>query len=302
MQTLETLKRQIKNVEDLSSVVRTMKTLAAVSIRQYELAVESLADYYETIEDGLRILLWNQPSNPQLQNSRSTQQVGAVIFGSDHGMCGQFNEQIVDFTNDLQAKQAGQNEKQWSFLAVGARVASRLEEYGYQVDEVFPVAGTASEITTTVQDLLQGIDQWRTSKNLGSIHLIYNQRQSASSYEPHQFELLPIAPEKFQVIRQKRRDGRTLPMHTMDQQALFSCLIQQYLFVCLFRASAESLAGENASRIASMQAAERNIKDRLSQLRTSYQQTRQTSITEELLDVVTGFEALSNTRANSLDP
>ncbi len=294
MQTLETLKRQIKNVEDLSSVVRTMKTLAAVSIRQYELAVESLADYYQTIEDGLRILLWNQPSIPQLQVSRSTQHVGAVIFGSDQGMCGQFNEQIVNFTTQLQTKQAGQNRNKWSFLAVGARVASRLEEYGYQVDEAFPVAGSASEITTTVQALLQEIDLWRTSKKLGRIHLIYNQRQSASAYQPHQFELLPIAPEKFQDMRQKRWDGRTLPKHTMNQQALFSRLIQQYLFVCLFRASAESLAGENASRISSMQAAERNIKERLSGLRMNYQQTRQTSITEELLDVVTGFEALSN--------
>ncbi len=295
MQTLEALKRQIKNVEDLSTVVHTMKTLAAVSIRQYELAVESLSDYHETIEDGLRILLWNQPSIPQLQGSLKNHKVGAVVFGSDHGMCGQFNEQIVDFTTNLKATEERQAEGNRSYMAVGSRVASRLDECGYQVDNVFPVAGSASEITTTVQDLLLGIDQWRTSKKLGSIQLIYNQRKSVSSYQPHLFDLLPIAPEKFQDMRQKRRDGRTLPYYTMDQQELFSRLIQQYLFVCLFRASAESLAGENASRIASMQAAERNIQDRLSHLRAGYQQTRQTSITEELLDVVTGFEALSNT-------
>ncbi|QDT31972.1 MULTISPECIES: F0F1 ATP synthase subunit gamma [Thalassoglobus] len=294
MQTLDTLKRQIKNVEDLSSVVRTMKTLAAVSIRQYELAVESLAGYYGTIEDGLRILLWNQATAPEIDKHRTNPRTGVVIFGSDQGMCGQFNEQIVNFTTDVMAERLQQKKEKWSFMAVGARVASRLEEHGYTVDRVFPVAGSASEITTIVQDLLQGIDHWRSEAKLGSVQLLYNQRQSASSYQPFQFELLPIGPEKFQKMRQKRWESRTLPRYTMDQRQLFSQLIQQYIFVCLFRASAESLAGENASRIASMQAAERNIKDRLSELRMSYQQTRQTSITEELLDVVTGFEALSD--------
>ncbi len=79
----------------------------------------------------------------------------------------------------------------------------------------------------------------------------------------------------------------------MDTATLFSRLVRQYLFVWLFRACAESLAGENASRIAAMQAAERNIKDRLLALRSDYAMRRQTAITAELLDVVTGFEALN---------
>jgi hypothetical protein len=78
---------------------------------------------------------------------------------------------------------------------------------------------------------------------------------------------------------------RILPMFTMDRQALFSELIQQYLFAFLFRAFADSLASENASRLAAMQGAERNIRDRLGDLTRFYYQQRQMSITGELLDI-----------------
>ncbi|MFP3870922.1 MAG: F0F1 ATP synthase subunit gamma, partial [Syntrophobacteria bacterium] len=83
-----------------------------------------------------------------------------------------------------------------------------------------------------------------------------------------------------------------LPMYTMAWDPLFSALIREYLFISLFRAFAESLASENASRLASMQGAEKNIEERLGELRTRFHQQRQMSITEELLDIVAGFEAL----------
>jgi F-type H+-transporting ATPase subunit gamma len=78
----------------------------------------------------------------------------------------------------------------------------------------------------------------------------------------------------------------------MDRERLFSALIHQYLFVSLYRAFAESLASENAARLAAMQNAERNIEERLGELNRQYHQQRQTAITSELLDIVSGFEAL----------
>jgi F-type H+-transporting ATPase subunit gamma len=81
-------------------------------------------------------------------------------------------------------------------------------------------------------------------------------------------------------------------MFTMDAERLFSALIRQYLFVSLFRACAESLASENASRLAAMRGAERNIGDQLTELTHQFHQKRQMAITEELLDIASGFEAL----------
>jgi F-type H+-transporting ATPase subunit gamma len=85
-----------------------------------------------------------------------------------------------------------------------------------------------------------------------------------------------------------------LPAFAMDPDHLFSALVRQYLFVSLYRALAESMASENASRLAAMQSAERNIGDRLDDLTRQFHQQRQTAITSELLDIAAGFEALTD--------
>lgn len=290
MQSLDGLKRKIGSAEGLQSVVSTMKTLAAVSIRQYETAVASLADYYATVENGLRMVLWQAEDMSELRAPRMRGATGAIVFGSDQGMCGQFNEQVATYT--LDQMRDSRDEQPWAFLAVGARAAARLEDAHIQVDHELSVPGSATGIAPLVQDLLVTIDTWRTRRKLGRILLFYNRRHSASSYLPHRWQLLPVDVHRFQSLKVRRWPARSLPTYTMNRHKLFSTLVRQYLFVSLFRACAESLAGENASRIASMQAAERNIEDQLAELRSNYNQLRQTSITEELIDVVTGFEAL----------
>ncbi len=290
MQSLESLKRKIGSAEDLRSVVSTMKTLAAVSIRQYETAVDSLTDYAQTVEDGLRMVLWQ--SSDTLQSPAVDGGTGAIVFGSDQGMCGQFNEQIVNYAiGSLHREKADCDHS--SIVAVGARVAPRLQDAGFYVEGEFPVASSATGIAPLVQDLLPKLDAWNSHQRFGRIVLFFNRRQSASSYHPQKMQLLPVDTKRLEQLQQRTWPARTLPMFTMGRDRLFSSLIQQYLFVSLFRACAESLAGENASRIASMQSAERNIEERLAELRAGYNQLRQTSITEELLDVVTGFEALT---------
>src|SRR3546814_6950173 len=95
-QTLESMRRRIESAEDLYAVVRVMKALAAASIRQCERAVESLAEYNRTIESGLQIVLWNRPEAIAAEPSPG-QRRGIIVFGSDQGMCGSFNEQVATF-------------------------------------------------------------------------------------------------------------------------------------------------------------------------------------------------------------
>jgi F-type H+-transporting ATPase subunit gamma len=102
-----------------------------------------------------------------------------------------------------------------------------------------------------------------------------------------------VDPEAIGTGEKTRWPGRGLPAYTMDWAPLFSSLIRHYLFVSLFRAFAETMASENASRLVAMQGAEKNIDERLVELNAQFHQKRQMSITEELLDIVAGFEALS---------
>lgn len=298
MQTLESLKRKTHSAEDLQTVVRTMKTLAAVSIRQYEAAVDSLQDYFATVEQGIRMLLWHSPAKGADLQLPADGNTGAVVFGSDQGLCGGFNEQIVTYADESLAEDVGRisnpsyaRAERLRFFAVGVRAAGGLRDRGREIDGELTVPGSAAGITALVQDLLLRVEEWQQQRQLGRVLLFYNRRRTASTYRPHQMQLLPI-PETFRRRTARTWPGRTLPAFTMERSQLFSALVRQYLFVALFRAAAESLAGENASRIASMQAAERNIGELLADLRMQYNQQRQTSITEELLEVITGFEVL----------
>ena len=92
MQTIEGLKKRIQSTEDLHAVVKTMKALAAVSIRQYERALESLRDYTRTVELGLQVALRDRPRFTLSAKASSGVRPGAVVFGTDQGMCGSLND------------------------------------------------------------------------------------------------------------------------------------------------------------------------------------------------------------------
>ena len=289
METLEGLKRKIRSAHELQSVVRTMKALAAVSIRQYEKAVESLDHYNRTILLGLRAALKNRPGEAGGARHAEADHLAAIVFGSDQGMCGQLNEQIVTYAT-AQMDQLGLPRR--TILAVGERAGARLEAEGQPVEDTFPVPSSLAGVTPSVQEVLLKILDWHDTQGIERIVLYYSEQLSGASYEPRTLNLLPVDGGWLATIEEEPWPTHILPTFTLGWSQLFSALIRQYLFVSLYRAFAESLASENASRLAAMQNAERNIDERLTALQNQFHQQRQTTITEELLDIVSGFEAL----------
>lgn len=289
METVEDLKGKIQSTEDLQSVVKTMKALAAVNIRQYEKSVRALEDYSKAVEMGLRVVLRSQAAPPVAAQKAPKDRMGAIVFGSDQGMCGQLNDQIVDYTLDIMNDLAIEERY---ILAVGERVMAKLENTGHVVERYFPVPVGVNDITAAVQRLLIEIDRWNREYDLNQVFLFHNRLISGSSYSPRTSHLLPIDDQWLNQLREQSWPTHALPTYTMEWNPLFSALIREYLFITIFRAFAESLASENASRLASMQGAEKSIEERLSELNTRFHQRRQMTITEELLDIVAGFEAL----------
>jgi F-type H+-transporting ATPase subunit gamma len=292
MQTTESLKRRIKSAGDLLSVVKTMKALAAVSIRQYQKAVESLDDYNRTVEMGLQIVLKERMGAMMQSKKAVVKRMGAIIFGSDQGLCGQLNEQISVFALD-NIKEAGVKKENRKVLAVGARVADYVEDAGQSIDELLATPSSTAGITALVQEIIMIIEEWHFKQNVDHFMLFYNKYVSGANYHPYQVQLLPVNRDWLKEIARKKWDSKTLPIYRMDGDKIFSSLIREYLFVSLYRAFAESLASENASRLASMQNAEKNIEEQMLDLHVQFHRTRQMTITEELLDIVAGFEALS---------
>ncbi|MBN2119056.1 MAG: F0F1 ATP synthase subunit gamma [Anaerolineales bacterium] len=286
METLESLRRRIQSAQDLYGIIRTMKALAAASIRQFEQAVEAVDVYTSTVDTGLRIVLQDQ--SPQMENMLKRQNGGtlAVIFGTDQGMCGQFNENIVSFalrdvTNVSTRK-----------MIIGQRAGSRVVEAGSSFEKLFPVPSSVDGINPAVQSLLLGINRQRERDSVDRVILYYNRPVSGSSYKPVRVQLTPVDMSLFRAPVRELCPSRSLPMYTMEQERLLSRLVSQYLFAQLYRAYAESLASENASRLMTMQAAEKNIEERLDELNVGYNGKRQGAITSELLDIVSGVEAI----------
>ena len=137
------------------------------------------------------------------------------------------------------------------------------------------------------------VDHWGSRQAVDRVLLFHHAPSGGTAYQPQERLLLPVDLERLRSLEKEPWPSRVLPTFTMEWDRLFSSLVQQYLFVSLYRAMAESLASENASRLVSMQAAEKNIQEHMESLTTLFHQQRQGAITEELIDIVSGFEVLT---------
>lgn len=291
----EALKRTIKSAEDLQGVVKTMKALAAVNIRQYQRAVESLSVYNQTVSMGLQIMLKQRSADSVIVKTMPPKKIGVVIFGSDQGLCGQLNA-IIAFHAMEKISESGIRKEDRLVMTVGLRVADYILDAGQPIVETLTTPGSTAGITPMVQEIMIILDEWHTKRQVDWFHLYYNQYISGATYRPHSLQLLPVNRQWLKQLEKEKWESRSLPIFTMDWDKLFSSLIREYLFVSLYRAFAESLASENASRLAAMQNAEKNIEERLEELKRLFYRQRQMTITEELLDVLAGFEAMTEQR------
>jgi F-type H+-transporting ATPase subunit gamma len=290
--TTEGLSKKIAGAQDLQSVVRSMKALAASSIGQYERAVVSLDDYYRTVKLGLSACLRESRPVPAADLKLSTQQkgYGAVVFGSDQGLVGGFNEVVVGSFRDTAKNFSGSVRTIW---AIGERAHGLLLESASCPIVSLPVPTSVDTITSTVGQILIEIETAREKGELWDVYVLHNKPKTGALYEPVCKKLLPL-----DLAWQDKLLASPWPTHMLPEviEGAVSALpafLRGYLFVVLFQACAESLASENASRLAAMQRAEKNIEDILEDLNRTLRRIRQESIDEELFDVISGFNALT---------
>ena len=292
--TLVSLRRKIGGAGDLESVVRSMKALAAASIGQYEKSVLALGDYYRTVELGLAVCLRKREVAAAAQDrpAGDGKAVCVIVFGSDQGLVGQFNDVLADFVAKELAALPGEK-KVW---AVGERVHARLTDAGLPPVGLFAVPTSVNAITPLVGQILVESEAHHGQGELGQLFLFHNRPQSGAAYEPVSQQLLPL-DEKWRLrLAHLPWPTRNLPEVIGCQEQTLSALVREFLFVSLFQACAESLASENASRLAAMQRAEKNIDELVENLNQTLRRRRQTSIDEELFEVLAGYESLSKMR------
>jgi F-type H+-transporting ATPase subunit gamma len=294
MDTLENLRRKLDGANDIKSVVRTMKAVAASNIGQYEMAVESLGDYYHTIALGINAYFRNRKPGfkpeKQTPGENNEKLICAIVFGSDQGLVGQFNDSLTGFVsaslNNLQGKK--------EIWAVGERVQLLLSDAGLTITNHFQVPGSVNAITPLVGQILVKSEENNEKGDAKEIYIFHNQPVTSATYLPVIQRLLPLDAKWKQKLSELTWPTKKIPQVIGEINTTLLELIDGYLFVSLFKACAESLASENSSRLVAMQRAEKSIEEMLGDLNQKFHRLRQSTIDEELFDVVSGFEALKD--------
>jgi F-type H+-transporting ATPase subunit gamma len=164
---------------------------------------------------------------------------------------------------------------------------------GLPLMELFTVPNSVKAITPLVGQILVKSETRHSQGEVIELHLFYNRLTSGAGYAPVSQRLLPLDETWRRKLAEFPWPTGNLPEVMGAGAATLRALIREYLFVSLFRACAESLASENASRLAAMQRADKNIDELLEDLNGTFHRLRQSSIDEELFDVISGFEALN---------
>jgi F-type H+-transporting ATPase subunit gamma len=161
---------------------------------------------------------------------------------------------------------------------------------------ILPVPGSVNAITGLVAQILIDVEATRERGDVVEVYLFHNHPKTGSVYEPIGKRLLPLDLAWQKKLAAAPWPSKLPPEVIQGTMSPLRAFIREYLFVLLFQACAESLASENASRLAAMQRAEKNIDGILEDLNLKLHRIRQESIDEELFDVIAGYEALTAVR------
>ena len=289
MATQESLVRKMKSVDELRSIVRTMKAMAAANLHQYERAVESLEDYHHTVALGLQIVLGKgRAKRPHKHLAVKTGSLLAVVIGTDYGFAGQFNEEIIRHALTV----LDRDQTTTHVIAVGGQAADGLNKVQRKIAAAFPLPSSLAGINPLVQRLALEIEQIRTTQDVEEVLLLFNRPSASTTYTQQTTRLFPVLFDD--VLGDARKwPSRSLPMYTVGYAQMLQALVREYIYVTIYRSIALSMAGENVSRLAAMHAAVKKIEEVSENLTMEYRQKRQNAITGELLDILSGFEALS---------
>lgn len=287
MENLEGLSKKIRTANDLLSVVKTMKSLAAVNIRQFEKAAKSMDEYSNVIETGWQALFRN---HVHIQSRKRSSVAVCLVIGSDQGMCGQFNDAIVQFAMEEISSLKVQEGKTYYWTA-GERVRAGLEEEN-KIEHHFSLPSSNDAISDLMISIVQHFAALHENHQVEMFFLYYNRLGMGGMYEPVSLQVLPFDEKWSQQHQEARWPSRSFPVIGMKIDAFFEHIFRQHIFASIYRAFAQSLACENAARLSAMQAAEKNILELEEELQAKLRENRQSAITAELLDIISGFEAL----------
>lgn len=292
-QTLEALTRQTKTLTSIRSIVHMMKTMSAINAAPYEHASHAIGAYQRTVREGFHAFFHR--TGPLKQDiARVTTHV-VIVFGSDHGLCGNYNEALATevAAHMSEPRATGVSVR---VVCVGAQMSDALGGLSIEPDVVLLSPASVEGIGPLAGDLVMHLDTMRHDSAFGGLSamLCFTRRAEQGKRETRLSALLPLASDLTEAPSPSGWASRSLPDFTMPPHALLAALIRSHIYSSVYHAAAEALVTENDARLTRMQQAEQSVDDRLDEVRSETRFVRQSEITAELLDVIIGFEMLND--------
>jgi F-type H+-transporting ATPase subunit gamma len=314
MANLKVIRDRISSVKNTKKITEAMRLVAAAKVRRAQEQVTStrpFADRLAQVLYGLQNRLRFEDADLPLLKQRQVRSVGLLVISGDRGLCGGYNNNVIRRaeTRARELKAEGLN---YNYVLVGRKAIQYFQRRDQPIDatytglEQIPTAAEASNIAEELLSLF-------LSETVDRIELVYTKFVSLISSRPVVQTLLPLDPQGLEssddeIFRLTTRGGEfevertkvTTPVRTFPRDMLFEqdpvqildALLPLYLNNQLLRALQESAASELAARMTAMNNASDNASDLINSLTMSYNKARQAAITQEILEVVGGAEAL----------
>ncbi|MUH01752.1 F0F1 ATP synthase subunit gamma [Scytonema sp. UIC 10036] len=314
MPNLKAIRDRIQSVKNTKKITEAMRLVAAARVRRAQeqvIATRPFADRLAQVLYGLQTRLRFEDADLPLLRKREVRSVGLLVISGDRGLCGGYNNNIIKRAEN-RAKEIKAEGLDYTFVIVGRKAAQYFQRRDQPIDatytglEQIPTAAEATKISDELLSLF-------LSEKVDRIELVYTKFVSLVSSRPVVQTLLPLDPQGLEaqddeIFRLTTRGGQfeverskvTTPTRTLPRDMIFEqdpvqildSLLPLYLSNQLLRALQESAASELAARMTAMSSASDNAKELINTLTRSYNKARQASITDQILEVVSGAEAL----------
>jgi len=273
MKTTEEIQEKIKKFEDIGKIILSMKSIASLNVQNSQHQILSLRNYEEEITDSLKMLLSYYP-NINLSFEKGKKAI--IVYGSDQGLCGLFNERIANFVKNNIKNYEG-------LIIIGKKLDETIQDNKLKS---FSSPVNYEVIYSYASELLEYITEIYVSGKINEIYVAYNQFLGVGKYIPVYRRIIP-----FEI---KREDVFKFPPITdIKPEKILSNLIVEYIFSNIYRSYLESFLSENSVRLMNMNNASRTIEKSIKRLEIEKNYYRQEEITGEIQEILIAYKILT---------
>ena len=293
MPNLKELKNRIASVKSTKKITSAMKMVAASKLRRAQELAESSRVYADSLAFILSSLAGKTTNNsdlPEILTGRENPKTTLlVVNSSDRGLCGGFNSNLFRHAKNWIAQQQAQG-KSVKLMTVGKKAASFYRRSEIDVIAGFDDLASNDRQLQVAEEVKNKIVELFDNKEVDEVFILFNKFLSAISQEPSYQSLIPMAAEE--STEEETQTSNAVFEFEPDKNELLEYLVPRNFLTQIYRSILESSASEHAARMTSMDNATRNAGDMIDRLTLTYNRTRQAFITKELIEIISGAEAV----------